>query len=329
MKAQQNVPKIVNIMKKIIWAILIGLGIIIILYILAMVYYSFQGSKVTTSDYYGDGMAMGFAEDSGFSLPNFGFETNTPKIARDEASAPPIPTSAGNTSVSSEQKIIKTGSLDITVEDVEQTVNKISTEISALDGYVQNSTISEGRNGQKSANLIVRVPVSSFENIISKIKNLSKIVTRENVNGREVTEEFVDLQATLIHNQAVEQQYLELLKRAQKVEEIIAVREKLDQVQGEIERLKGRIRYLDNQTDLSTININITSEVKITLPADKWQPWEVVKSSTRDLIINLQNFINFFISLIFVLVALIPYALLILIIYIISRLIYKKYKRQK
>lgn len=330
MNGQQTTPKSVNLMKKVILAVLIVVGILVILYIIAIIYSSYRRANVTNSDYYyGDTMGMGLAQDSGFSLPSFGEATGLNKMAREEAYTPPAAPSAGVPAAPIDQKIIKTGSLDITVDDVEQTVSKIANETSAMSGFVQNSSVTEGKNGQKYASLVIRVPVKNFDTAISRIKGMAKVVNREDVNGREVTEEYVDLQASLTHNLAVEAQYLELLKRAQKVEEIIAVREKLDQVQAEIESLKGRMRYLDNQTEMSTISISVTSEIKITLPANKWQPWEVVKEAVKKLIVSLQNFVNFFIGLIFVLIALIPYAILILIIYLLVRWIYKKYRKPK
>ncbi|MCX6745237.1 MAG: DUF4349 domain-containing protein [Candidatus Parcubacteria bacterium] len=313
-------------MKKIIWGVLIALGIIVVLYILAVIYSSFRGSSVSTSNYYGEtGMESGFAQEVGLgTTASLGDMFSAPKLMRDEAVTPPtapIPTAP------IDQKIIKNGSLDITVDEVEQIVSKITNETSALSGFVQNSSVTEGRNGQKYASLVIRVPVKNFDTAISRIKGMAKVVNREDVNGREVTEEYVDLQASLTHNLAVEAQYLELLKRAQKVEEIIAVREKLDQVQAEIESLKGRMRYLDNQTEMSTISISITSEIKITLPADKWQPWEIVKEAVKKLIVSMQNFVNFIIVLAFGLIALIPYLILILIVFLIAKLIYKKYKK--
>jgi hypothetical protein len=243
-------------------------------------------------------------------------------IARDEAAS-------SNTASEIQQKVIKTASLSITVDDVDKAAGQITNEAILATGFVQNSSVTENEKGQKYANIILRVPTASFESLIGKIKSLAKLVEREDINGREVTEEYVDLQADLTHNQAVEAQYLELLKRAQKVEEIIAVRDKLDQIQGEIERIKGRLRYLDNQTEMSTIAVSISSEAKITLPAEKWQPWVVVKETVKKLIVSLQNFANFVIYFIFILVSLIPYLILIYLIYRLAKWLVKKLRKPK
>jgi hypothetical protein len=236
---------------------------------------------------------------------------------------------SSNTASNIEPKVIKTASLSITVDDVDKTVGQITNEAVLVNGFVQNSSVTENEKGQKYATIILRAPAASFESLINKIKALAKLVEREDINGQEVTQEYVDLQADLTHNQAVEAQYLELLKRAQKVEEIIAVRDKLDQVQAEIERIKGRIRYLDNQTEMSTIAVTISSEAKVTLPAEKWQPWVVIKEAAKNLIVGVQNFVNFIIILIFSIISLIPYLILIYLIYLLVKWLIKKFKKPK
>jgi len=306
------------IIKKVIMSVIIAILVLITLVILLVIYFSFAKTSQVKQSYPSISSGMGVVSSNEATGP-------AKLIARDAT----VPQTAGIPPAPIEQKVIKTANLDIMVDEVEQTVNKITTEATALSGFVQNSSVSETTTGQKYANMVLRVPVKNFESLISKIKNFAKLVQREDINGQEVTQEYVDLQSSLTHNQAVEAQYLELLKRAQKVEEIIAVREKLDQVQAEIENLKGRIRYLNNQTEMSTISVIISSEAKVTLPAEKWQPWEIVKQSVQKLIVGLQNFVNFIIILIFALIALIPYIILIFVIYLLVKWLYKKYGNPK
>jgi ABC-type sugar transport system permease subunit len=315
-----------SILKKVIVAVIVVILVIFALLIILAIYISFTRSGSVSQSYPNYSTGAGVS-DSGLNF--FEEDSSMPNKGRTESVVPP---SAGTPTVpvaQIDQKVIKTASLAIMVAEVEQTVSKITNETSAMSGFVQNSSVSETTTGQKYANLVVRVPVANFDKMIAKIKSFAQLVEREDINGREVTQEYVDLQSSLTHNLAVEAQYLELLKRAQKVEEIIAVREKLDQVQAEIENLKGRIRYLDNQTEMSTISINISSEVKVTLPANKWQPWEVVKESAQKLIVGLQGFVNFIIVLLFSLIAILPYLIVILLIGLFIRWLYKKLTKPK
>src|SRR3989304_5189781 len=106
---------------------------------------------------------------------------------------------------------------------------------------------------------------------------------------------------------AVEERYLALLERAGDVEDIIKVQERLDYVQQEIERLIGRKRYLDNQTEMATLTVFVSEETTIKFPESKWQPLVVVKNAVRALIQILQGFVDNVIIFVFVILGLIPY----------------------
>jgi hypothetical protein len=75
-----------------------------------------------------------------------------------------------------------------------------------------------------------------------------------------VTAEYIDLQARLRNLSAQEVVLLKLMKDAVSVADTIRVQSELQGVQLEIERLKGRIRFLDDQTDMSTIDIGFSEK---------------------------------------------------------------------
>ena len=325
---QLNVPKIVKLMKKVTIGVLIAVGVILVLFIILALINNFRPSNLTQPVAYNKIMNSGIATEMMGLAPSAPYIQDNSMPIREIAPAPSIsPTASDSGAI--QQKVIKTASLSITVNDVDKTVGQITNEAVLVNGFVQNSSVTENEKGLKYASIILRVPAASFENLITKIKSFASLVEREDINGQEVTQEYVDLQASLTHNQAVEAQYLELLKRAQTVEEIIAVRDKLDQVQGEIEQIKGRIRYLDNQTEMATIAVTISSTANVTLPAEKWQPWEVIKESAKNFIVGLQNFVNFIVYFIFFLVSLIPYLIVIYLIYRLVKWLIKKFRKPK
>lgn len=322
MDPQQIASRGWSIIKKIILALIIAAVMIVAIGIALTIYFRINQNAVSRQTYQPSSLASG--------LPSFSEEVTPEKmIAPQPASAPSASDTITTTNPAIEPKVIKTANLDIQVTDVDQAVSKITGQVAVLSGYIQNSNVSETTTGQKYATVVLRLPAANFEKMVGEIKSLAQLVAKEEINGQEVTQEYIDLQSSLTHNQAVEQQYLDLLKRAGTVDEIIAVRDKLDQVQGEIEQLKGQIRYLDNQTELATIAVNISSEATVTLPANKWQPWEVIKEAAHNLIVGLQNFVNFIIVLIFSLVALIPYLILLFLIYLFVKWLVKKYSKPK
>jgi hypothetical protein len=79
----------------------------------------------------------------------------------------------------------------------------------------------------------------------------------ENVSTQEVTEEFVDLEAQVRNLEATEQQYIRFLDRAQRIEEILPLQQRLTEVRAQIERLKGRMNLLQRRADVSTIDVTL------------------------------------------------------------------------
>jgi hypothetical protein len=104
----------------------------------------------------------------------------------------------------------------------------------------------------------IRVPEAQFETVVESLRAVGERVLREKVTGQDVTEEFVDLQARIRTKKAVEGQYLEIMKQAKSVEDVLAVQEKLGAIRSEIEQLEGRLRFLESQTSMSTIKITLS-----------------------------------------------------------------------
>jgi hypothetical protein len=107
-------------------------------------------------------------------------------------------------------------------------------------------------------------------------------VPNESTNSQDVTEQYTDLQAQLRNLEATEAQYLELLKKAETVEDTLKVYQQLSNVRSEIERIKGRIQYLERTSDMALIEVNLQK----TQPIDGtgWSALETLKSAVRGLI---------------------------------------------
>jgi hypothetical protein len=93
------------------------------------------------------------------------------------------------------------------------------------------------------------------------------------------------------------------LDQAVKIDDVLAVTRELSRVRGSIEQLQGRIKYLESQTDMATITINLTENQNITV-VDSWRPFQVIKDSVNALIQNLQGLIDFIIRFIVILLPL-------------------------
>jgi uncharacterized protein DUF4349 len=87
----------------------------------------------------------------------------------------------------------------------------------------------------------------------------------DNVSGEDVTEEFIDLEAHIKTQRALELQFLEIMKQASKVADALEVQRQLADVRTEIEKLEGRKRFLENRASLSTITVNLEVPKQITV----------------------------------------------------------------
>jgi hypothetical protein len=107
----------------------------------------------------------------------------------------------------------------------------------------------------------IRVPVTVFEEAVKRVESVGDMLHR-NVQAEDVTEEFRDLEIRLKSARAVQQRLTELLAKAVKVEESIAIERELDRVSGEIERVEGRMKYLRDRAAFSTITVRFEPKPK-------------------------------------------------------------------
>jgi len=185
-------------------------------------------------------------------------------------SPPPPPPPSTKDAVANEDKvepkIIKTATINCEIEDYEN--NKV-----ILDSIVSkwNATISqenEMRNVYNISNTIrIRVPNQNFENLIAEIVKIASRVDSKVITAEDVTAQYVDAQARMKAKKVVELQYIELLKRANSIDDILNVTQYLRQIREEIEAKEGQLKYIDDQASLSTINLYVyesftPSEVK-------------------------------------------------------------------
>lgn len=198
---------------------------------------------------------------------------------------------SGSTAAEVDQKIIKTGYLDITVEAVNEVVAKITALTTGKGGYTQDSSVSEREDGTKFGNITVRVPVAEFENTMVEIKKFAIVVDTESANGQDVTEEYTDLAARLKNAQAQEVIYLEILNKAETVEDILAVQSYLGNIREQIETLQGRIKYLENKTGYSTISVSLSEESTIRIPSKEFRPWSAIKEAAQSLVVLFQGLV--------------------------------------
>ena len=153
-------------------------------------------------------------------------------------------------------KIIKTAYITIEVTDVTGSVDQLKNLVTAKGGYLSSSSVSEGYNGRLSGTVVLRIPQAEFENTLAGVKAIGTVKS-VSTQGEDVTEEYIDIQAQKTSYQNQLAQYNEIMKKAVKVSDVIEIQQQIDRVQTELNRLEGRLKYLNSRIDLSTITVTL------------------------------------------------------------------------
>jgi hypothetical protein len=165
-----------------------------------------------------------------------------------------------NQPIQMERKIIRNADLNLEANSPEESMTKITAIADSKGGFVvesQQSSSDVKATTRDVVTMTVRVPAAKFNEALDEIRKTASRVILENVKGDDVTEEFIDIEARLKTEKALEQQFLEIMKQAKSVEDALNVQRQLAQVRGGIEKIEGRKRFLENQSSLSTVKIRL------------------------------------------------------------------------
>ena len=154
-----------------------------------------------------------------------------------------------------ERKLIKEGSITFETDNCKATKDLIQNVANNLNGYLSRDD-EYAYNDRIQHNITIRVPSANFDKLLTEISQSIKEIDDQNISVKDVTEEFVDVEARLKAKKIVEQRYLDLLDKAHSVGDILQIENELARLREEIESTEGRLRYLKDQVSLSTLSIS-------------------------------------------------------------------------
>ncbi len=166
------------------------------------------------------------------------------------------------------RKILRNADLTLEVEAPTEGQRKITSIAESLGGFVVTSESKQRQSPDAvkqdlEVHLVIRIPAQQFNAALEQIRGVGSRVLQEKTTGEDVTEEFIDLEARIKTQIALELQFLEIMKRANKVEDALEVQRQIAEVRTEIEKLEGRKRFLENRASLSTISVSLQSPTAI------------------------------------------------------------------
>ncbi len=153
-----------------------------------------------------------------------------------------------------DKKIIQNFQVSIIVDDVKNAANEIGSKARLLGGFTEIEEITE-----YGSNSSIRIPSQKVDLFIEYLEKSFDVINK-NKNVENITDVYVDNDARLKNLKAEESQVLEILKKANTVDEILKVQTELYRVRGEIEVLESRKKTWDRQVDYSTVRLNISKK---------------------------------------------------------------------
>ncbi len=231
--------------------------------------------------------------------------------------------------------VIQNADLTIVVKDVNARAKEIQDMAKQMGGYVVSVNIGQtyANDGTQvpQAQVVVRVPVNQLDTALEQVKKDAVDVQNETRSGQDVTSQYVDLQSQLTAKEAAQDQLLKIMQDATKTEDVLAVYAQLQQIQSEIQVLKGQIKYYEESAALSAISVNIIAEETIKpIVVAGWKPQGVARDAIQNLIYFWQGFVDWLIGFfLYTLPVLITIGIPLYLFFLLVRWIFRKVRKPK
>lgn len=227
-----------------------------------------------------------------------------------------------------ERKIIRNADLELEAAAPSDAQAKITTIVEAKGGFViaSNQSSSDVKTTERDkVSMTVRVPADKFNESLDEIRKTAARTISETVKGQDVTEEFIDIEARIKSQKALEAQFLEIMKRSNTVDEALSIQREIADVRGEIEKVEGRKQFLQNQSSLSTIEIKIQSPTAFAANSSGF--FYKIGESFSD---GFDVALGFMLGLITLAIAILPFLIFIVLpLYLVVRYFLKKNRKRK
>ncbi len=199
-----------------------------------------------------------------------------------------------NYSDSTQRMIVHTAEITMEAMDPIKVIDQIGTLASQLGGYVVTSETGQryysNTNTLPYGQIKIRVNADKLDNAIDQIIHMTsdpdKYVDQKSISGQDITSDYVDSSSKLKSLQTTRIKLDEIMQSAKTSDEALNVYNKIADIDSQIEVLQGQIKYMEESTSLSSIDVTVNSippEPEIT-GSEKWAPGKTIKNAVRFLI---------------------------------------------
>ena len=186
--------------------------------------------------------------------------------------------------------VVQNSYLSLQVKNVSETIKQIKQQTGSAGGYMVESNLSNPDEAA-SGHITVRIPQQQLDTLLSQFRGLAVKVVSENLQGTDVTDQFVDNEERLRILERNKTRMEELMDKAVEISDIMSIQQQIFSLQSQIDSIKGKQNYLEKTTAMSLVTIYLSID-DLSLPytpSGSWRPELVFKEAVRSVMINLQK----------------------------------------
>jgi len=157
------------------------------------------------------------------------------------------------------KKIIKNGDMRIQVGNIQKAQNEVGKIIKNNKAYVQKEEF-QNTDTDENVYLTIRVPHKNFDALVNSFSDGVGSVLSKNISSDDVTEEYTDVSIKLANKKIYLEKYRDMLKSAATTKDMLEIQENIRALEDEIDVSEGRLRFIDDRVNYSTLNISLYKE---------------------------------------------------------------------
>jgi len=228
--------------------------------------------------------------------------------------------------------IIKDALMELLVDNPDLAIDRITSLAADQGGYLISTRVWIV-DGYKHAELKMAVPSNSFEDTLNQLRRFGVQVLNEQSSGTDVSASYADLKSRLTNLEATAARVRDFLDQAKTVEESLQINAQRSDLEGQIEQVKGQMKFYEGRSAFSTITVTLQpqmstptitptpTETPTPTPTPLWNPSKTVRSASDKMVIMLQGLADLSIWACFLLW---PFVLVAIVIWLIVRRLRRK-----
>ncbi len=200
-----------------------------------------------------------------------------------------------------DRKLIRTVRMQAETDDLTDVMTQLEQTLSQFGGYLQQKEIYQGSayrgTQRRSANLVIRVPAKDLDTFLSHLSGTTHVIS-SNESVDDVTLHYIDVDSQLKALRVEEERLLAMMEKADNLSDLLAIEQRLTQVQQEIQSVTSQLKALDSQIEYATIHLSISEVVEYT-PVEEKSPWQEIGDGFMESLSDIGNgFVDVFVFLV-------------------------------